>query len=76
MHGSSEMPELYLYVGQGYFKAFRSRIQKYFGDKLNYAFSSDFSLEPNVDPIDPTNIDAILGHEGEDISNDENPIYT
>ena len=43
---------------------------------MHYAFSSDFSLEPNVDPIDPTNIDAILGHEGEDISNDENPIYT
>ena len=48
MHGSRKLPELYLYFGQGYFKAFSSRIQKYSGNKVHYAFSSDFSLEPNV----------------------------
>ena len=33
-------------------------------------------MEPNVDPGDPTNIDFVFGHEGEDISDDDNPIYT
>ena len=43
---------------------------------MHYALSSTFSLEPNLDPRDPTNLKAIIGHEGEDISYDENPIYT
>ena len=33
-------------------------------------------MEPNVDPGDPTNIDFVFGHEGEDISDDDNPIYS
>ena len=67
MYGSSELTELYLYVGQGYFKAFSSCIQKYFGDKVHYAFSSAFYLEPNVEPGDPTKLEDMLGHKEEDI---------
>ena len=73
MHGSSELPELYLYVGTGYFQSFTSRLTKYFGDKVHYAFSSAFSLEPDPKLGDPTNIQTMLGPEG-DIVEDENPI--
>lgn len=73
MHGSSELPELYLYVGTGYFKAFTTRINKYFGDKVHYAFSSAFTLDPNSQIGDPANPETMLGPEG-DIE-DENPIH-
>ena len=76
MHGSSKLPEMYLYVGQGYFKDFSSCIQKYFGDKVHYVLSSDFSMESNLDSGDPTNLEAMLGHKGEEISDDDKPIYT
>ena len=33
-------------------------------------------MEPNVDPGYPTNLEAILDHKREEISDDENPIYT
>ncbi|KAL7532041.1 hypothetical protein ACHAXR_004390 [Thalassiosira sp. AJA248-18] len=72
MHGSSELPELYLYVGTGYFTAFTTRVHKFLGDKVHYAFSSAFTLEPQLQIGDPTNLDAMLGHEG---AVEENPIY-
>ena len=74
MHGLSELPELYLYVGTGYFNAFTTRIRKVFNDKVHYAFSSAFSLEPQLQTGDPTNLEAMLGPEGEQDKN-ENPIY-
>ena len=48
MHGSTKMPELHLYVRHGYFNAFCTRVCKVFGDKVHYAFSSAFSMEPNT----------------------------
>ena len=72
MHGSSELPELYLYAGTGYFTAFTTRIRKTFNDKVHYAFSSAFSLEPTLQTGDPTNLEAMLGPEGD--HDDENPI--
>ena len=38
MHGSSRMPELYLYVGHGYFKAFCTRVHKFLSDKVHFNF--------------------------------------
>ena len=70
MHGLSELPELYLYVGTGYFNAFTTRINKFVGDKIHYAFSSAFSLDPNPQIGDPTNLEAMIGPEGDN----ENPI--
>ena len=72
MHGLSELPELYLYVGTGYFKAFTTRIQKFLGDKVHYAFSSAFSLIPEPQIGDPTNLDAMIGPKRD---NEENPSY-
>ncbi|KAL7526219.1 LOW QUALITY PROTEIN: hypothetical protein ACHAXR_003428, partial [Thalassiosira sp. AJA248-18] len=62
-----------LVLGTGYFKAFTTRIQRYFGDKVHYAFSSAFSLEPTLQIGNHTNLDAMIGPEGDTV--DENPIY-
>ena len=43
-HGSSLMPELFLYVGNGYFNAFCTRVHKVLSDKISYAFSSAYSI--------------------------------
>eukprot|EP00957_Ditylum_brightwellii_P148781 11326828-Ditylum_brightwellii.AAC.1 len=72
MHGLSKLPELYLYVCTGYFKAHTTRIQKFLGDKVHYAFSSAFSLNPDPQISDPTNLDAMIGPEGD---HEDNPIY-
>ena len=59
-HGKSGLPELYLYVGKGYFTAFATRVQTYLGDKVNFAFSLVFSLNPDKLP----NNDVTLADEG------------
>ena len=38
MYGYSRMPELYLYVGHGYFKAFCTRVHKFLSDKVHFNF--------------------------------------
>ena len=65
LHGSSLMPELHLYVGHGYFNAFFTRIHKLLRDKVHYAFSSDYSIDPsaaitesNVIPTEPGDIEG------------------
>ena len=73
MHGESQLPELYLYVGTGYFEAFTTRIRKYFGDKVHYAYSSAYSLEPELQPGDPSNMKDML--DPERAFKDENPIH-
>ncbi len=72
MCGPSEFSELYLYVGQGYFQTFTNRLQKYVGDKVHYAFSSDFTLDPTVKSSNPTNPKTMLGPKVDD---EENPLY-
>ena len=70
MHGCSDLPELYLYVGQGYYKAFCTRISNYFGDKVHFAFSSAFSLDPQA-------VDDRPSHEGDASPEyeDDKPLY-
>ena len=46
LHGSSQMPELFLYVGNVYFNAFCTRVHKMLSDKVHYAFSSAYSIQP------------------------------
>ena len=53
MHGSSLMPELHLYVGRGYFNAFCTHIHKLLRDKVNYAFSSAYSIDPSATITEP-----------------------
>ena len=43
----STLAELCLYQGTGYFPALCSRIESFYNDKVNFAFSSAFSLKPN-----------------------------
>ena len=43
-HGDSTLPELRLYEGSSFFAAFCTRMKAYVNDKVNYAFSSAFSL--------------------------------
>ena len=46
MHGSRLIPELHLYVGHGCFNAFCTRIHKLLRDKVHYAFSPAYSIDP------------------------------
>ena len=48
MHGSSQMPELYLYVGHGYFTAFWSIVHKFLFEKVHFSFSSAYSIGPQT----------------------------
>ncbi len=40
MHDATQLPELHLYIGRGYFSPSMTQIEKYFGDKLYYALNS------------------------------------
>ena len=51
MHGSSNMPGRYIYVGHVYFKSFCTRVHKFFFDKLHFAFSSEYSINPQTSDI-------------------------
>ena len=64
MHSSIQISELYLYVGHGYFNAFCTRINKLLGDKLHYAFSYAYSIDPNTNAAVPSNLHAIPYEEG------------
>ena len=70
MNGSSLIPELHLYVGHGYFNAFFTCIQKLLRDKVHYAFSSAYSIDPSAATTEPHVIPA----KPEDIEG-ENNIY-
>ena len=56
MHGSSRMPELYLYVVHGYFKAFFTRVHKFLSNKVQLEFSSTYSIDPHTNDV--INIDG------------------
>ena len=45
MHGSRQMPEIYLYAGYGYFNAFCTCIYKLLRDKVHYPFSSAYFID-------------------------------
>ena len=66
MHGSSLIPELHLYVGHGYSNAFCTRIHKLLREKVNYAFSSAYLIDPSASTTEPHVIPEIPGEiEGE-----------
>ena len=68
-HGSSRLPELYLYVGHGYFNAFCTRVRKYMDDKVLFAFSSAFTIDPSL-------CHGVPSPEGDSSENvEENPGY-
>jgi len=46
VHGDSRLPELLMNEGTSYFRAFCSRISKYFAGNVEFAFSSVFTEEP------------------------------
>jgi hypothetical protein len=45
-HGDSMLPEIMLYQGNGYFKAFCTRLQQSYNNGVAFAFSSAFSISP------------------------------
>ena len=45
-HPDSQLPELCLYQGTGYFSAFCSRLQSAYDNNVHFAFSSVYSLDP------------------------------
>ena len=59
MRGYSQMPDIYLYVGHGYFNAFWKRIPKLVGDKVHYALSSAYSIDPNTNASVPPHTQII-----------------
>ena len=50
LHGLSQMPELFLYVGNGYFNAFCTHVDKMLSDKVYYAFSYAYSISQLLQP--------------------------
>ena len=52
MHVASHMPEPHLYVGHVHFDAFCTRIRESLGDKVIFAFSSAYSINPKLDKKD------------------------
>ena len=65
LHGSSQIPELFLYVGNGYFNVFCTRVHKMLSDKLYYAFSSAYSIQPTPIAQKPSNPHLISYEDGE-----------
>ena len=49
------MPELFLYVGSGYFNAFCTCVNKMLSYKVHYAFSSAYSIQPTPTAQEPSN---------------------
>ena len=64
MHGSSQMTEIYLYVGHGYFNVFCIHIHKILGDKVQYTFSLAYFIDPNTNVELPSNTQVITHEEG------------
>ena len=73
MHGSSQMPEIYIYIGHGYFNAFFTRIHKLLGNKVHCAFSSAYFTGPNIDAAVPPNPHVIPYEEGD--MDEEDPLH-
>ena len=65
LHGSSLMPELFLYVGNGYFSVFCTRVHKMLSDKVHYAFSSAYSIQPTPTAQEFSNPNLISYEDGE-----------
>ena len=66
MHLSIRMSELYIYVYHGYFKAFCARVHKFLSEKVHFAFSSDYSIDPHTsDIINPDGPHVIPYGEGD-----------
>ena len=55
LHGSNKMPELFLYVDNGYFNAFCTRVHKMLSDKVHYAFSSEYPIQQTPTAQEPSN---------------------
>ena len=51
MHVSSHMIELYLYVCHGYFVYFCTRVHKFISNKVHFAFSSAYSIDPQTSEV-------------------------
>ena len=54
MHGSRHMPELYVYVGHGYFTYFYTIVHKFISENFHFSFSPAYSIYPHTsDKINP-----------------------
>ena len=51
MHGSSRMPEIYLYAGHGNSESFCARVHRFISNKVQFAFSSDYSIDPHTSDV-------------------------
>ena len=73
IHGPSQLTELILFVGQGFFNDFCTRVHKLLGDKVHYAFLSAYSIEPKTVAATPFN-PHIIPYEREKLD-DEDPLH-
>ena len=65
MHSSTQIPDLYLYISNGYFNAFFTHIHKLLGDKVHYAFSSTYSIGLVINDTVPQRTHVITYEEGD-----------
>ena len=54
MHSSSQISELHLFVGHGYYNAFCTHIHKFLKDKVHYAFYLADSIDPQIEMFLPS----------------------
>ena len=59
------MPELFLYVGNVYFNVLCTRKHKMLSDKVHYAFSSAYSIQPTPIAQESSNPHLISYEDGE-----------
>ena len=62
IHSSSHMPEMNVFVGNGYYNYFCTCIHKFLKYKVHYAFFSAYSIEPQINKSVPPN-QAIIAYD-------------
>ena len=64
LHGSIQMPELFIYVGNGYFNTLCTRVHKMLSDKVHNAFSYTYSIQTTTTAQEPLNLHLISYEDG------------
>ena len=73
MHSSIQIPELNVFVGNGYYNYFCTCIHKFLKYKVHYAFFSAYSIEPQINKSVPPN-QAIIDYDYGELDVEE-PIH-
>ena len=65
------MPELYIYVGHGYFTSFCTRVHKFLFEKLHFDFSSEYSIDPQISDVILPDVPHIIPYDKGDLDSED-----